>query len=212
MKVYTFYTDSHKVILDNYFLKTLPKDDNIDLVIEKFNQDCSSGSFMSSGWNITMHKKVELILRGIEENFNKVFIHADCDIQFFDSFTDDCLNQLQDNDVVGQDDAGNICCGFMVIRGNEKTKAIFNEVLNSMNKYGNDQIAFNKLRRGKIKSNVLNKRYMSIHHLNGCKVWDPSQIIPKINKDIILHHANFVVGVENKIKILDGVRKQYDNS
>ena len=39
--IYTFYTDSHKVFLDEWFMKTVD-DSERDLVhVEKFEQECS---------------------------------------------------------------------------------------------------------------------------------------------------------------------------
>ncbi|NBV41307.1 hypothetical protein EBR96_00840 [bacterium] len=62
MKVYTCFTPSHKVFYDNYFLPSLPTDDDIELVSEEFPQECS-GEFMSSGWNDTMERKVNSFIR-----------------------------------------------------------------------------------------------------------------------------------------------------
>jgi len=213
MKLYTFYTDSHISLLNNYFLSSIPKDDNFEVIIEKFPQECSSGNFMESGWMQTMHKKISYVLRGIEENPNKVFIHSDCDVYFFKQFKDDLLNQMEDCDMIGIDDGGNtISCGFFACRGNEKTKKLFETVLNNMSKFGNDQHAMNHFRHDYIKSKILDLKYFNIHHIIGQQVWNPNIDIPHLNKNILMMHANWTVGVDNKSKLIDKVKEKLNDS
>ena len=51
LDVYTFYSDSHMAMLNDYFLPSIHKTNKmINLHVEKFDQACSSGSFMNSGW------------------------------------------------------------------------------------------------------------------------------------------------------------------
>ena len=44
MKVYTTYTPSHKIMYDNYFLKTLP--DEFDVHAYEIPQECDTGIFI----------------------------------------------------------------------------------------------------------------------------------------------------------------------
>ena len=95
MKVYIFYTDSHKILLDDFFLPSIKDEYNAELDITKFEQKCPSGRLNSNGWIETMYFKIDTILKGINENINKqnnIFIHSDIDIQFFGNFIEDCKN------------------------------------------------------------------------------------------------------------------------
>ena len=56
MKVYTTYTPSHKIMYDNYFLKTLP--DEFDVHAYEIPQECDTGDFYSDGWDKTCYRKV----------------------------------------------------------------------------------------------------------------------------------------------------------
>ena len=53
MRLYTTFTPSHKILYDNYFIKTLP--DEFDLhIVEDQEQSCPTGSFYQEGWTIAV--------------------------------------------------------------------------------------------------------------------------------------------------------------
>lgn len=208
MKLYTFYTDSHSRLLNNYFLPSVPKNDDIELVVEKFPQECSSGNFMEDGWKNTMIKKVEYILKSINECYGDSFIHSDCDIEFYKPITNDLKYQLEDYDIAAMEDGpDNMCCGFFICKANNKTKQLFEHIRDNMNNYENDQIAFNTLKNKYITSKFLNKKYYNVSFSIGMQVWNPDIAINNVDKDIILTHANYVIGIDNKCKLLDNIKK-----
>ena len=208
MNLYTFYTDSHSKLLNNYFLPSVPKEDDFNVIVEKFPQECLSGSFMESGWIDTMKKKVSYILRGIEETWGNIFIHSDCDVYFFKPFKDEILNKIQNYDLVGQHDGGgSICCGFFACKSNQHTKELFQNVLYDINSKNNDQHSFNKLKDKYIKSNILDDSFFSVNAVLGGKVWEPN-IDLQINTNIKMLHANWTIGVENKCKLIELIRNK----
>lgn len=206
MKIYTFYTDSHEKLLNEWFLPSFQNTNkNMELIVTKFDQQCSSGVYMSDGWLKTMHDKVDLIIRGIEENWNEYFVHADCDIQFFGDLKDDLLSQVDGYDLAGTDEepanpGAEISCGFFVCKGNDKTLALFKKVKEIMGGNLHDQHAFNSLRDTYISSKKLNHKHYNVTHSNGGKLWSPGMPLQKFNKDILSHHANWIMGVNNKIE------------
>ena len=217
--IYTFYTDSHKVFLDDWFLKTIDEEEKDQVHIEKFDQECHSGSFMESGWNKTMLRKVDYIIDCISDG--KVFIHADCDIQFFDKIIEDMQTKLEDNDldILGQHD-GNLwgiptmCAGFFIAKPSDKLMSMFKEVreLVVSGKAGNDQLALNSLlNKGDydVKFDFLDDSYYSIWRSNGIKEWtqDDSVAIPS---KLRIHHSNYTAGIPNKLKLMELIREKYD--
>lgn len=215
LKLYTFYTDSHKKLLEEYFLPTF-NETNKDLIlkIKKFEQECSSGNYMSSGWYQIMMKKVDYILESIEESWGEIFIHADCDIIFFGSIKDDIIKQIEEKDMAAQDDGGEICCGFFACRANEKTKSLFEKVKEEMNEKFNDQQATNKLAKKYVSCKFLDENYYSIYRNTNKKVWNKNISIKEkeIPKQMLVYHANWTVGVENKIELINKIKKIiYDN-
>lgn len=213
MKLYTFYTDSHKELYEDYFKKTWDEnklDKSFDLVVDYFPQE-SGGNFMDEGWNLTMKKKVKYILKSIEDTWGESFIHADCDIQFFGDFKKDIKDKLEKNDLVAQRDESLLCAGFFACKSNEKTKELWEKVYNNIDKFGNDQLALNSL-KGDVKTDFLDEKYFNISFVyNG--VWTVESKVDAnlIPKDIYIHHANWTVGVNNKIKMMNYVRENKNN-
>ena len=111
-------------------------------------------------------------------------------------------------DILAQADGPNqICCGFMIIKSNEKNKIIFKEIINLIKdkKYENDQIALNAIHpHFGLNVALLNYKYYSIW-MSERNVWDGKNI-SNIPNDLILHHANYTVGINNKIKLLNMVK------
>lgn len=211
--IYTFYTDTHSDLLNNWFISSLKEKDK--LVIEKFDQDCPSGSFMSDGWTSTMLNKVDYIRDCISKN--EIFYHLDCDIQFFDYFYDHYISKLEETgmDILAQHDGNNtLCCGFMLIRPSDKIKKLFDNVYETTkNKvYSNDQVALNYLiKNTDIKYDFMKNDVFSIWMTNGIRVWEPHHGVKNLPVNIKAHHSNFTIGIENKIKLMELVKQNVQN-
>ncbi len=210
MKLYAVYTPSHAVLKDNWFLPSIQ--DDFDLVIEFHEQTCPSASFMSAGWTSTTIKKVELIIRAIEENWGKIFIFSDVDIQFFTPIQNQIEQLMEGKDMVIQKNHPNgmLCSGFFACRSNEKTLQLWQDAHKLMfnNKKISDQVALN---RGLKKDNKYNVTWSHLPNtffgggtLTG-HGWRPGKRLP-IPKNIVIHHANYTKGIKNKIAQLKYVR------
>ncbi len=209
-KVYTFYTDTHQALFDR-FVKTFESSgmaDSFELVSRKFEQE-SSGRFMESGWNKTMRKKVEYVLESIDETFGDWFIHADCDIQFFANMMEDMSPRIESYDLVAQSDSGTICAGFFACKSTERMRNVFKEVLNTMDKAGNDQHALNSL-KSKFSHQLLPASYFTIGNVNGGNVWNgETNFLPP--KKVFMHHANYVIGPEKKMDLMEIIADKVRN-
>jgi len=199
MKVYTYYTPSHKVFFDDYFSKSL-----MDLEIVEFNgdQECQSGSYYKDGWKSTTMKKVDVFIQACKENQGNVFVYSDVDIQFFKPLNDVLLEELGEFDIAIQNDyLGGMCSGFFVCRGNEKTLKMFEEMKSNETQYLEDQHALNM--------NLKHVRYKAL----STKFWTFGSFGTQwkgqnfdIPQDLVMHHANWTEGIDNKIKLLNFVR------
>lgn len=211
MKLYTFFTDTHKIFLDQ-FIKTFPFESGLDLEIRYLPQDCPTGSFHSEGWNETMRKKIEYIIHSLNETKeNEFFIHSDIDVQFFGNIKSDLedIMTLTNSDILFQNDGSYLCNGFFICKKNKLTIDLFNDVLLKLNFYRNDQVAVNDLlRHKKIKYSSLPERYYTVGINHG--LWSGNEIEFIIPNDLIMHHANYTEGVENKIKLLKIIREKYE--
>jgi hypothetical protein len=195
---------------EDYFRSSLRKLYNKDEVLIKatyHRQTTNSGSFMSSGWLDSMDIKLDVILTALNET--EEFIFADCDIQFFRPFVHQVQSELTNYDIVCQEDRGSLCAGFFGCKSNNKTVELFTSIKNKFREMVNDQVALNNL-KDTVRHKTLNKdQFYTIGNFfensNGTFVWDnKTNITPPDN--ILLHHANYVIGVENKIKLLEMIK------
>ena len=116
MRLYSFYTDSHAILKDNWFLPSLKETNkDLEIIIKYYDQECPSAEYLKAGWNQTMFRKVEMILEAIEDNWGSIFIYADIDIQFFGSIKEVIEREMEGYDMVVQKDRpdGLICAVFL---------------------------------------------------------------------------------------------------
>lgn len=201
MKLYTIYTESHRDMYENYFLKTLPNE--FEVISNEIPQECPTGEFYETGWDKTCYRKIELYLKACEENMGGIFAFSDVDIQFFGKIKDILLEELGDFDIACQNDTGPYyCSGFFVCRGNERTLNMFREMLKNYDK--EDQTTLNNqihLSRSKF----LSHKFFTIGHLLNT-AWTGQEF--ELSHEILMHHSNWVVGIDNKKKLMDIVREK----
>lgn len=214
MIVFTHYSDSHKEMYEDYFkssLRDLYSKEEVLIKATYHPQTTDTGSFMSRGWLDAMDIKLNVIIEALNETDE--FIFADCDIQFFKPFVHYVQDALIENDLVCQEDRGSLCAGFFGCKSNDRTKELFNTIKKNFRQMVNDQVALNNYKHIVHSSTLDKDQFYTIGNFfeneDGTFIWDnKSNIIPPPN--ILLHHANYVVGVENKIKLLKMI-KQNEN-
>ena len=205
MKLYTMFTESHKVMYENYFLKSLP--DEFDLMPVEMPQECPSGEFYKDGWDKTCYRKVELYYKACQDNFGDIIAFSDVDVQFFGNIKSILLEELGDFDIACQNDTANYyCSGFFIFRCNENTLKMFKSMVDNYVK--EDQTTLNN-HIHMVKSKFLSKKFFTIGHLLHT-VWKGLDFT--LPDGIVMHHSNWVEGIDNKIKLLDIVRKKVENN
>jgi hypothetical protein len=203
MKLYTTFTPSHRVLYENYFIKTLPKEFDVQ-VFEDPEQSCPTGNFYSNGWDKTCFKKIEIFYNACKENQGEIFFYCDVDVQFFDKIVDQLILELGESDIACQDDITTFSSGVFVCRANERTLKMFDLMRKHYDK--EDQTTLNN-HIHMCNHRFLSKRFFTFGHIVP-RPWAGERF--HIPNDILVHHANWVVGVENKMKIMDFVRGQYE--
>lgn len=212
--VYSFYTPSHAIFKDEWFIPTLNAlKESCNVVIKFYPQECAQAQWMRPGWTDTTLHKIELILEAIEKHWGDIFIYADIDIQFFAPFVADVLQRMEGLDLVFQrhNPQGVVCSGFFACRANQTTKDFFLMVQSMMqkNKKMSDQPAINHQLK---KHTDLAWDYLPDTFFGGgtrsatSKAWEPGDGLD-IPEGIILHHANCTRGIKNKLAQLAYVRK-----
>ena len=208
MRLYSICTPSHRPLLTRWFLPTLP--DDLELVLEAHPQECPTGEFMRDGWLRSMRRKVDVVLRGIHENWGELFVHADVDCQFFDAIEGTLCALLEDNDMLIQrnDPKGGLCAGFFACRANDRTLELWNLIRRDLAGGGrNDQVLLNQRlrRRGcAVKWAYLPHTFFGGGTLAG-RLWEPGMTL-EVPDGIQVHHANWTIGVTRKHQQLEYVR------
>jgi len=254
MRLYTFCTPSHEILLNQWLIRSLK--DDYELHIERYAQKSLPADYMSDGWIDTMLDKVEVIIRAIRENEGKIFIHSDADVQFFGRTQGVILKAIDRLDMVIQRDTimGSVCAGFFAARGNEKNLLLWQNIREGLlkQKEKNDQDLLNDalLYRDRYTSKkargmahackhllhacndaLLRKCPVSINmnwHANAFKIkwaylpmsfFSPGVVVRRfwqsgesfyVPEDIVIHHANWTVGIENKMAQLKYVKDIVD--
>lgn len=216
LKMYVMYTDSHEKMMRDYLLPSIK--DDFELIIEKHDQRSETGQYGTNGYNDTTKDKVKFILRAIEDNWGKIFIFSDADIIFLNKFGHLIPQIIKNKDIVFQVNnllSRTLCSGFFVCRANQITKGLFIEALETMNKnpkFHDQDALFHLLIRNKKKYSInWGLLPLSFWHIgiNNGEVWNPGTDFD-VPKNLIICHATYVLGVENKCKFLNYVLGKYE--
>jgi len=230
IKAYTLFTDSHKKFLTDYFLPTFPFRREIELTILHRPQHCKQALFETEGWKETMRDKSTCFLEKLQDcKEDEIFMFIDPDIQFFNDFYSDIMTQIDGLDILWQNDViGGVNTGFFAVRNNKQTRAFFKTILGNLDskEFSQEQVLANYLLQNisrypsiSVKWQFLPKSYWTYGwvaasldpNTGGCRGgWKPGALDFDIPEDIIIHHANWTSGIENKIDLLDIVKDKYD--
>jgi hypothetical protein len=219
MKLYTFYSDSHKEIYEDYFLKSFNDcglNKSFELDVTRIEQR-GIGGWGSEGFNESMIDKVKILQRASQENYGKHFVFSDCDVQFFGDFKEDILGYTSDElDMIAQSDEGAICAGFFIAKGSEKLERFFNLIRHETPKLigkADDQAAINEHCHQISHALLPTDKYFNISSewelkrtlIGGHKGWEAGKPC-NLPKNMLIHHANWTEGVHNKMKMMSYIR------
>jgi hypothetical protein len=211
--LYSLYTPSHTVLKERYFMPTLPSDVELHL---RFVESEGAGFIQDESWRRAIIWKVELILEAIDRHADGVFVYTDVDVQFFGSFTAWFHRALARHDLVFQADAPGpaLCAGFFFCRSTEVTRALWQQVLEQVRATQareDDQSVARRLVRHMpgLRYACLPPQFYGGGTMTG-RNWNPGDKL-RLPRGLLMHHANFTLGVENKVRQLDHVRELVRN-
>ena len=201
------YTPSHERLIDQHFK---PSVESTRLIVnaKTLPQQSETGAFQSDGFQATCLAKVGYILEVLAANLDgSPFIFSDVDVRFYGDPTADLMRLLGDSDILFQDDGpAGACTGFMVMRPNPRVLEYWRKVSEWMRDTNQlDQDAANRLLETHFAPawGLLPERYWTVGRKG--VVWNPGDPITP-PADLIVHHANWTVGIENKLRLLEAVR------
>ena len=237
MRLLTTFSESHQPLFDEHFIKSFPFNEGIDLIVRKMPQVCRTGNLFAHGWRDSMIKKEEFIVETLPKFDGEVCIFADVDIRFYKPLAEDIEERLENHDICFQKDhndngENSRCGGFFVLRSSEKIRSAFSQILHLLKSYKGEDVGFNSSEqhtintifrnRPDISCGMLPARYYT-HGLytDGMKHPDSSYALwwekktPEEKRGVFIpdnlkiHHANWCVGVETKLELLNFIHKEY---
>ena len=210
LKVYTIYNDYHEILFKDFFLPSFNKINtgNLELIAKKINLAAADIDEVDNYLKVSLYK-INFIIGLIKKNKGKIFVFCDVDIQYFRNFYYDIIKELGVLDAVFQEDLkGEVCGGFFCINANERTLRFFQKTLRDIPKFIDktfDQASMNH-HLDEIKYKLLpQEKYFTVDYFyNKPKAWFAFK---KIKKNIILHHGNSVIGINNKIALMRSIKR-----
>lgn len=215
LQVHTFFTPSHQILFDDW-LNYSAKTHGIQIYpFLNFDQLCTTGSFGDDGWRATQLKKVENYISIFENNNDsEIIVGTDADVQFIRPCENQLIEFLGNYDISFQENVGGkICSGFFVARCNSNVIDFFKKVSNSLkneisksSEGGGEQYEMWKL----IESG---NHSANIGMLPKNEIWNPRTKYTELSElvipdNMLVHHANWTHGLDNKIKQLAYVRER----
>ena len=225
MKVLTMYSESHKPLLQ-YFLKTFPFESGIELIIKFFDSKEQNSVCFTPIWKQAMMAKLDYIIEQLLMlKNNDILLYSDIDVQFFNNIKADIETRLlQDGvNVLFMYDNPSLCMGFFACKVNEMTLQFFKNIRKVVTRFTSDQSACNKtFAQNYIDFNFLPpERYYNIGKFyrslkprqnNEELLLTLEQSNIKLSNNILVHHANNITGIDNKLKLLQFIRKKVNES
>ncbi len=217
-KLYCLYTPDFQNLYANYFLPSIQ--DDFQLVVKEYPQECLSGNFREKGWNKTMLRKLEMTREAILENWEgPPFFYSDIDIVFIKPILETSIKLLGKHDFVIQQGwpEASLCAGFFIMKGNDKTLKLLDQAIDLLQREVcvDDQVALQTALKKKSSKDISWALLPSEQFPNGRRVFKnrgkglsslytiDSEI--ELDPSILLFHANCCVGLENKYHFLNKV-------
>ena len=205
---YTCFSSTHQVIYEKHFLPSFNKylEQNCELHARKLNYYV--GSFGEKAFNEAGRVILQETINILRENIGKKIILSGCDFRFYRDFIPEIEQALHTFDLVGINDIyGPICGDFSAFIVTEKILKLYEWVLENDVRYINEQWTFNAgIKIIEIKAKILPNSFWTYGIQKGSPWEDGDEVYPPQN--IALHHANFTIGAENKMKLLDAVQNK----
>jgi hypothetical protein len=217
MKICTFLSEAQRGMYENYFLSSLPPEFEICTVYHSGDHVNPPGEYYSWGtpcpaFSERTKAKTVFMKKTCEENFGEVVVFADADLQFFGPLKETLIQELGDLDMVCQEDdnwsaSRKLCGGLMVCRCNERTLDLFGKM--EENFRCDDQVTLNDQKDRCNHKTFPKEKIFTVGHVLGRR-WD-KEVHFSIPSQILVHHASWVIGIENKIKLLEIVKGRVYN-
>ena len=199
----TAYSDAHRPLFEKHFLpswKEQGMNNDFTLQVEEVEV---GGHFGSKEFNEYGTRMMFNTLERIKKMEGQLIVFSGCDMRFYAPIADDILNRMAQAELVVLWDAIMMCGDFMAYVVTPRIIELYELMIATDRNYPNQQFTFNyALQHLKIACSILGNDYWTVGMSNKSTVWGLGQ---EVNppENMKLHHANYTIGSENKMKLLD---------
>lgn len=212
MKAYCFYTPSHSVFYKDWFKPSASKE--FDIVPYEYPEQISKSSeYAKNGWRETQYNKTLYWKKAVEDNMGDIIICCDVDIQFLNKSKNYLVGALKDGDLAFQQNqkGGKICSGFFVCRCSLVTQNFFEIVARRLKKIMHIDGGGEQYEMQKLIEEPWYKDKINLVKLSHDRIWTPGKNYENfaelnIPEEIMVHHANWTEGKDNKLDQLEYVK------
>lgn len=226
MKFLTFYTESHQILYEKFFLKSLKRSiPDCDIIAMRGSkQHCPSFTYHESGWAKTQSEKLKFVVDYCRTApKDEILVFCDADIIFFKDFRDDIQKRLEGYDLVCQRAYSkrlvikvdnilvkhSMCSGFYAFRNNDRCLKFLEKVQESIVSDDNaDQTYFNN-NKEMIHFEFLPDIYPNTGFFTSGKRYTGKIFNKDMLKDCMLLHCNWTSNFTEKLNLMEEVYSVY---
>lgn len=169
------------------------------------------GVFGEDRFNVSYKFQMLNLREVVAANFGRCIVWSDTDIRFYSPSIYDVETLANDWRVCTAMDGETHCTGYMFFEAGPAILSFIDRwiELNNSKKWGHAQESFNALGE---RMRALPSTYWNLSFSPLLKPWEPGDVVAVPPHNLILHHANYTKGVENKLKLLEEVRRIHSQS
>ncbi len=202
MKMVLFYTPSHEPLAQRL----------LDSCVGEYRITAARGEQLGSGAYHQRHSRATMLekLKVVRREAGEDFLLADADIVFLKPSLEQIRKEWERFDCLFQFDRS-YCAGFFVMRSNAACLGLLDRCIAEVqcdlqNDAHDEQMILNRLLPSSgVRYGKLSRLFANPCTLTGGK-WNGQEL--EVPPETIAFHANWTVGVENKIKLIDMVLAQ----
>lgn len=217
MIVTTFFTGTHEGLFKEHFLPSLVLGPGDLMVAVRGNDLCASGDFNSEGFNAVMVEKMRHLAWCANKFDGELILFAEADIRFYSrELRKAVVLALGNNLIAFQQDGANegppVCCtGLFAFHACRTLVDFFDSVGRLVPERMQEQDAANELllkpEWRHVKYGFMPETWWTHGREHGFWEGVEAQVF-NVPPDIVAHHANWTIGVGNKSRLLESVRRQ----
>lgn len=208
LRLATYYTHTHRDMCERFVLSRAAGFSEV--VAREYQQTCPTASFKEAGWNACMMDKLDLLMRLPQDGTPTLYVDADvCLLPGLAEWCGQQIRGMEFHEIAYSDDVVQWCAGVMLFRSTAYTHAWWRLVADMAQLLDQpDQDVIHVLRanakRLPVPMTVLpGDRVANWATLGHRTPWQGESF--KVPETAVVWHANWTIGVEAKLRMLEHV-------